>query len=351
MNMHDRTAAPSASCAPAAASPARATGPARAAHALAALRRSTTFYPLVGLVAVCVAMVFASDSFLSAANLENVLRQVSINAIIGVGMTCVILTGGIDLSVGSVMALSGTLAAGLLVAGANGAAALAAGIGVGVALGAANGLFVAFAGMPPIIVTLATMGIARGLALIYTGGYPIDGLPDWVRFFGSGKVLGVQMPVLTMLAVYALAWLMLERMPFGRYVYAIGGNEHATRLSGVRVSRVKLAVYTFAGLTSALAALVLTGRLMSGPPDERAAERGQPNAGGGFELDAIAAVVMGGTSIAGGRGSIVGTLVGALLLGVLNNGLNMIGVNPYVQNVIKGAIILLAIYIGRERRT
>ncbi|NRD87552.1 ABC transporter permease [Burkholderia pseudomallei] len=339
--MHDRTAAPSASCAPAAASPARATGPARAAHALAALRRSTTFYPLVGLVAVCVAMVFASDSFLSAANLENVLRQVSINAIIGVGMTCVIVTGGIDLSVGSVMALSGTLAAGLLVAGANGAAALAAGIGVGVALGAANGLFVAFAGMPPIIVTLATMGIARGLALIYTGGYPIDGLPDWVRFFGSGKVLGVQMPVLTMLAVYALAWLMLERMPFGRYVYAIGGNEHATRLSGVRVSRVKLAVYTFAGLTSALAALVLTGRLMSG----------QPNAGGGFELDAIAAVVMGGTSIAGGRGSIVGTLVGALLLGVLNNGLNMIGVNPYVQNVIKGAIILLAIYIGRERRT
>ncbi|APY94363.1 ABC transporter permease [Burkholderia pseudomallei] len=339
--MHDRTAAPSASCAPAAASPARATGPARAAHALAALRRSTTFYPLVGLVAVCVAMVFASDSFLSAANLENVLRQVSINAIIGVGMTCVILTGGIDLSVGSVMALSGTLAAGLLVAGANGAAALAAGIGVGVALGAANGLFVAFAGMPPIIVTLATMGIARGLALIYTGGYPIDGLPDWVRFFGSGKVLGVQTPVLTMLAVYALAWLMLERMPFGRYVYAIGGNEHATRLSGVRVSRVKLAVYTFAGLTSALAALVLTGRLMSG----------QPNAGGGFELDAIAAVVMGGTSIAGGRGSIVGTLVGALLLGVLNNGLNMIGVNPYVQNVIKGAIILLAIYIGRERRT
>ncbi|ANW49092.1 ABC transporter permease [Burkholderia pseudomallei] len=334
--MHDRTAAPSSSCASAAASPARATGP-----ALAALRRSTTFYPLVGLVAVCVAMVFASDSFLSAANLENVLRQVSINAIIGVGMTCVILTGGIDRSVGSVMALSGTLAAGLLVAGANGAAALAAGIGVGVALGAANGLFVAFAGMPPIIVTLATMGIARGLALIYTGGYPIDGLPDWVRFFGSGKVLGGQMPVLTMLAVYALAWLMLERMPFGRYVYAIGGNEHATRLSGVRVSRVKLAVYTFAGLTSALAALVLTGRLMSG----------QPNAGGGFELDAIAAVVMGGTSIAGGRGSIVGTLVGALLLGVLNNGLNMIGVNPYVQNVIKGAIILLAIYIGRERRT
>lgn len=296
----------------------------------AQLRRSTLFYPLVGLIVVCIAMMIASPSFLSAANLENVLRQVSINAIIAVGMTCVILTGGIDLSVGSVMALSGTLAAGLMVAGVNAVAALAIGIAVGLGFGFLNGVFVAFAGMPPIIVTLATMGIARGLALIYTGGYPIDGLPDWVAFFGSGKVFGIQAPVLIMLVVYAIAWLLLDRMPFGRYVYAIGGNEQATRLTGVRVARVKLIVYTLAGLTSALAAIVLTGRLMSG----------QPNAGVGFELDAIAAVVMGGTSISGGRGAILGTLVGALLLGVLNNGLNMIGVNPYVQNVIKGGIIL-----------
>ncbi|MEK7915276.1 ABC transporter permease [Burkholderia contaminans] len=302
-------------------------------------RRSTLFYPLVGLIVVCIVMMIASPSFLSAANLENVLRQVSINAIIAVGMTCVILTGGIDLSVGSVMALSGTLAAGLMVAGVNAVAALAIGIAVGLGFGFLNGVFVAFAGMPPIIVTLATMGIARGLALIYTGGYPIDGLPDWVAFFGSGKVFGIQAPVLIMLVVYAIAWLLLDRMPFGRYVYAIGGNEQATRLTGVRVARVKLIVYTLAGLTSALAAIVLTGRLMSG----------QPNAGVGFELDAIAAVVMGGTSISGGRGAILGTLVGALLLGVLNNGLNMIGVNPYVQNVIKGGIILLAIYISRER--
>lgn len=305
----------------------------------AQLRRSTLFYPLVGLIVVCIAMMLASPSFLSAANLENVLRQVSINAIIAVGMTCVILTGGIDLSVGAVMALSGTLAAGLMVAGVNAVAALAIGIAVGLGFGFLNGVFVAFAGMPPIIVTLATMGIARGLALIYTGGYPIDGLPDWVAFFGSGKVFGIQAPVLIMLAVYAIAWLLLDRMPFGRYVYAIGGNEQATRLTGVRVARVKLIVYTLAGLTSAIAAIVLTGRLMSG----------QPNAGVGFELDAIAAVVMGGTSISGGRGAILGTLVGALLLGVLNNGLNMIGVNPYVQNVIKGGIILLAIYISRER--
>jgi ribose transport system permease protein len=306
----------------------------------AGLKRSTIFYPFIGLVVVCLVMVFASNSFLSAANIENIARQVSINAIIAVGMTCVILTGGIDLSVGSVMALSGTLAAGLMVSGMNAVAALVVGIAVGLGFGVANGIFVAFAGMPPIIVTLATMGIARGLALIYTGGYPIDGLPDWIAFFGNGKVLGIQMPVVIMLVVYLIAWVLLERMPFGRYVYAIGGNEDATRLSGVRVSRVKLIVYGLASLTSALAAIVLTARLMSG----------QPNAGVGFELDAIAAVVMGGTSISGGRGSIIGTLIGALLLGVLNNGLNMAGVNPYVQNVIKGGIILLAIYISRDRR-
>ncbi|MGI4983782.1 MAG: ABC transporter permease [Janthinobacterium lividum] len=304
------------------------------------LTRSTSFYPFVGLLAVCIVMIFASNSFLSAANIENIARQVSINAIIAVGMTCVILTGGIDLSVGSVMALSGTLAAGLMVSGLNTVAALVVGLAVGVGFGVANGLFVAFAGMPPIIVTLATMGIARGLGLMYTGGYPIDGLPDWVAFFGNGKVLGVQMPILIMLVVYLIAWVLLERMPFGRYVYAIGGNEEATRLSGVRVRRVKLIVYGLSGLTSSIAAVVLTARLMSG----------QPNAGVGFELDAIAAVVMGGTSISGGRGSILGTLIGALLLGVLNNGLNMVGVNPYVQNVIKGGIILLAIYISRDRR-
>ncbi|HKT95811.1 MAG TPA: ABC transporter permease [Paraburkholderia sp.] len=308
-------------------------------RAWSGLRHSTLFYPLIGLIVVCVVMMVASSSFLSAENLENVLRQVSINAIIAVGMTCVILTGGIDLSVGAVMALSGTIAAGLMVAGMNAVLALVVGIAVGLGFGVANGFFVALAGMPPIIVTLATMGVARGLALIYTGGYPIDNLPDWITFFGNGKVFGIQAPVLIMLAVYAVTWVLLDRMPFGRYVYAIGGNEQATRLSGVRVTRVKLIVYLISGLTSAIAAVVLTGRLMSG----------QPNAGVGFELDAIAAVVMGGTSISGGRGSIVGTLVGALLLGVLNNGLNMIGVNPYVQNVIKGGIILLAIYISRDR--
>ena len=305
-----------------------------------AVRRSTILYPLVGLVVVCLVMVFASDSFLSVSNITNILRQVSINALIAVGMTFVILTGGIDLSVGAVMALSGTIAAGLMSHGGSGVLGLLVCLAIGVGFGVANGGFVAFARMPPIIVTLATMGIARGLALIYTGGYPISGLPSWISFFGGGLVLGVQAPIVIMVVVYILGWVLLERTPFGRYVYAIGGNETATRLSGVRVARSKLLVYVLSGLTTAIAGIVLTGRLMSG----------QPNAGNGFELDAIAAVVLGGTSIAGGRGSLIGTLLGALLLGVLNNGLNMVGVDPYVQNVIKGGIILLAIYIGRERR-
>jgi ribose transport system permease protein len=315
--------------------------PARRDYAtnLAALRRSTIFYPALGLVFVCIVMSFASDSFLSFSNIENIGRQASITAIIAIGMTYVILTGGIDLSVGSVMALAGTVAAGLMVGGLNAGLALVVALLIGVAFGAGNGFFVAYAGMPPIIVTLATMGIARGLALIYTGGYPVDGLPSWIGFFGNGHILGIQTPIIIMLVAYAVAWVLLEWVPFGRYVYAIGGNEQATRLSGVRVARAKLTVYAISGLTTAVAAIVLTSRLMSG----------QPNAGNGIELDAIAAVVLGGTSIAGGRGSVIGTLLGALLLQVLNNGLNMVGVNPYVQTVVKGAIILLAIYIGRER--
>jgi ribose transport system permease protein len=310
---------------------------------LAWLRRAsrfTAFYPLVGLIVVSIVMIFASDSFLSASNITNILRQVSINALIAVGMTFVILTGGIDLSVGAVMALSGTLAAGLMASGLNGVLALLICVLVGTGFGLANGAFVAYAGMPPIIVTLATMGIARGLGLIYTGGYPISGLPRWVNWFGEGRVFGLQAPILIMILVYVLGWVLLERTPFGRYVYAIGGNETATRLSGVRVARSKLLIYAISGFTAGIAAVVLTGRLMSG----------QPNAGQGFELDAIAAVVLGGTSIAGGRGSLIGTVLGALLLGVLNDGLNMVGVNPYVQTVVKGVIILLAIYIGRERR-
>nr|WP_275957931.1 ribose ABC transporter permease [Pseudomonas sp. dw_358] len=284
-------------------------------------------------------MIFASDKFLTGANLENIARQVSINAIIAVGMTCVILTGGIDLSVGPVMALSGTLTTGLMVAGVPAPIAILIGLLIGVGFGIGNGIFVAYLKMPPIIVTLATMGIARGLGLMYTDGYPISGMPDWFAWFGRGTLFGIQVPILIMLATYFLAWVLLQQTRIGRYIYAIGGNEEAVRLSGVRAPRFKLLVYCISGLTAAVAGLVLSSRLMSG----------QPNAGVGFELDAIAAVVLGGASIAGGRGVIVGTLVGAMLLGVLNNGLNMLGVSPYVQSVIKGGIILLAIFISKQR--
>ncbi|MBD8097130.1 ribose ABC transporter permease [Pseudomonas fluorescens] len=306
---------------------------------LARLLRSPAFYPFVGLVVVTLVMILASDTFLTASNLSNIARQVSINAIIAVGMTCVILTGGIDLSVGPVMALSGTLTAGLMVAGLPPGLAIGAGMLVGVAFGIGNGLFVAYLHMPPIIVTLATMGIARGLGLMYTDGYPISGLPEWFAVFGRASVLGIQVPILIMLLTYLAAYVLLQHTRIGRYIYAIGGNEEAVRLSGVRAARFKLLVYGISGFTAAIAGLVLTSRLMSG----------QPNAGVSFELDAIAAVVLGGASIAGGRGVIVGTLLGAMLLGVLNNGLNMLGVSPYVQSVIKGAIILLAIFISRQR--
>ena len=309
-----------------------------AAALWALLKKSPAFLPLIGLLLVSVAMAATTDHFFSSDNLINIARQVSINAIIAVGMSCAILSGGIDLSVGSVMALTGTLTAGLMVAGVPPGLAIMAGLAVGIAFGVGNGFFIAYAKMPPIIVTLATMGIARGLALLYTGGYPINDLPDWFEFFGRGNVLGLQTPILVMLLVFVVAYILLDHTALGRYIYAIGGNEEATRLSGVRVSRYKLLVYALSGCTAAIAGLVLTSRLMSG----------QPNAGVGFELDAIAAVVMGGTAITGGRGSIIGTLIGAIMLGVLNNGLNMMGVSPYLQNIIKGVIILLAIYISRN---
>ncbi len=297
--------------------------------------------PLAGLIVVSCLMGLASDNFFSVGNLFNVLRQVSVVGILAVGMTFVILTGGIDLSVGAVMALAGTIGAGMMVkVGLPGAAGLAVGLLIGVGIGLFNGFLVAWGRMPAIIVTLATMGMARGLGLIYSGGYPISGLPGWIAWFGVGRIGTVPVPVIFMIVIYAVAWVLLQRTPFGRHVYALGGNELAARLSGVRTRRVKLAVYAISGLTSALAAVVLTGRLMSG----------QPNAGVGFELDAIAAVVLGGTAIAGGRGLILGTLIGAVLLGILNNGLNLMGINPYLQDVIKGVIILLAIYIGREWR-
>lgn len=294
----------------------------------------------VGLIALCILMGLISDSFFSMNNITNIARQVSINAIIASGLTFVILTGGIDLSVGAVMALSGTFLAGALIAGWNPLLAIIIGLAVGVTAGFVNGFLVSYARMPAFIVTLAMMEIPRGIALLYTGGYPMSGLPKSFSILGRGSLMGIQTPILIMFGVYILVYILLNHMPFGRYVYAIGGNEEAVRLSGIKVEKFKMMVYVISGLTASISGVVLTSRLMSG----------QPNSGVGFELDAIAAVILGGTDIAGGKGHIIGTLVGAMILGVLNNGLNLMGVSPYTQKVLKGAIIILAIYISSSRQ-
>jgi ribose transport system permease protein len=211
---------------------------------------------------------------------------------------------------------------------------------VGVLCGAINGALVAYFRLPAIIVTLAMMEIPRGIALLYTKGYPQSGLPEAFGFWGRGQVLGIDTPILIMLAVFLAAYVLLNHYPIGRYLYGLGGNEEAVRLSGIHVRKTKLLAYTLSGFTAALSGVVLASRLLSG----------QPNAGIGFELDAIAAVVLGGTAISGGRGHIFGTLVGAVTLGVLNNGLNLMEVSPYTQRVIKGVIILLAIYASTVKR-
>jgi len=283
------------------------------------------------------ALSLLSPYFLSTANLLNVLRQVSINAILALGMTVVILKGGIDLSVGSLLALAGALAAGFTLSGFPPPLAMGLGVGIAVALGTLQGLLVAYAGLPPFIVTLAGLTAFRGLTLVYTDGRPITGLPDPFLFLGNGTLLGIPVPVMVMLSFLLLTHLLLQNTALGRYLYAIGGNEEAARLSGVPVARIKVFAYAYSGLAAGLAALVLTGRLNSA----------QPTAGTGFELDAIAAAVVGGTSLAGGRGTAWGTFLGALIIGVLNNGMNLLNVSSFYQLIAKGAVIVLALLVDR----
>lgn len=316
-------------------------GPSNRSRVMSRLMKTPAFLPFVGLVLLFVCMSVFNEHFLTIDNLSTVARQVSINAIIAIGMTFAILTGGIDLSVGAVMALSGTLMAGLMkYYGLDPLIAISLGLMTGVAFGALNGFLTAYGKMPPIIVTLGAMIIAKGIALIYTGGYPISGLPDSFAFWGRGELFGIQVPIILMALLYVIFYIVLNHLPFGRYVYSIGGNEEAARLSGLRVKYYKLLVYVISGFTAGFAGLIFTSRVMSG----------QPNAGIGFELDAIAAVVLGGASIAGGRGMIIGTLIGAMMLGVLNNGLNLLGISPYVQYLVKGLIIWGATFISSSRR-
>lgn len=297
--------------------------------------------PLFGLLLIVVIISIMSPSFLTADNIFNVLRQVSISALIAFGMTFVILTGGIDLSVGSTLALTGAVAASLLAGGTDPFIAMGVALILGLILGAINGVVIAKGKVAPFIATLATMTIYRGLTLVYTDGKPISGLGDHLSFqmFGKGYFLGIPVPVVTMLIAFFVLYFILRKTTFGRRVYAIGGNAEASRLSGINVDRTTIAVYALTGMLAAMAALILTSRLNSA----------QPTAGQSYELDAIAAVVLGGTSLTGGRGWIVGTLIGALIIGVLNNGLNLIGVSSFFQQVVKGLVILFAVLIDRKK--
>lgn len=286
-------------------------------------------------IVMCILASFLTDAFFTVTNLFNVARQVSITAIIAAGMTLVILIAGIDLSVGSILAFSGATVAGMLTAHIALPLAIILALLVGVLFGLTNGLIVTKFGVPAFIVTLALMTIGRGMTLVYTKGYPLVVSNSSFRTIGGGKILGVPLPIVIMLVIYALMYWVLHYTTFGRYVYAIGGNEEASRLSGIRVDQVKIAVYGISGLLSSLSALIYTSRLMSA----------QPTAGMGVELDAIAAVIIGGTSLSGGKGGIIGTLIGALIMGVLDNVLNLTNVSPFYQSIAKGLVILVAVIL------
>lgn len=293
------------------------------------------FGTVLGLIVLCTVLWILTPFFLTVSNLLNIAQQTSINAIIAVGMTFVIITAGIDLSVGSILAFAGVVLAGALNAGIPLPISILLGLTVGFLCGLVNGLLITFGKLPPFISTLGMMSVARGAALLYTQGRPISGFEKSFRFLATGEIFHIPTPVIIMILVYAIAHFILTRTKLGRYTYAIGGNEEAAILSGVRVKFYKTMVYALCGMLSGLAAIILTARLNSA----------QPIAGIMYELDAIAATVIGGTSLMGGEGTIVGTLIGALIMGVLRNGLNLLGVSSFIQQIVIGSVIILAVFI------
>lgn len=308
------------------------------------LRITSEFGIGVAFLAEFLIFSLLSPYFFTAENLLNVTLQTSITAIIAVGMTFVILTAGIDLSVGALVAITGVVATSILKFDLPFSFSLPLGMLVGLLIGAVSGasagFFITRMNITPFIVTLALMTIWRGAAFMYTDGRPIWELPEGFSVLGSGRLLEVPVPTVIMIAVYVWAYLVLSRTRFGRYVYAVGGNKEAARLAGVNTSRVLVGVYVICGVLSSLSGILLASRINSG----------QPNAGLMYELDVIAAVVVGGTSLFGGRGSIAGTFIGSMLIGVLRNGLNLMNVGSYVQQVVVGFVILLAVMLDQLRR-
>lgn len=306
------------------------------------------FQSLIALVVLCIVLSIMSDKFFTPDNGLNVLRQIAVNICIATGMTLVVLTAGIDLSVGSVLALCGAVAAGFLKSGIEipsgdlfigftVTGVLIAGMLLGALLGWWNGFAITKFNVPPFVATLAMLTIARGLTMLYTKGHPISNLGKSFAFIGSGNFIGIPTPVWIAIIVVLFAVFLTQKTRMGRYIYAIGGNEQAARLSGINISKIKILVYSLAGALAALGGIIVTARLDSA----------QPNAGISYELDAIAAVVIGGTSLSGGKGSIWGTVMGAIIIGVLNNGLVLLNVSPFWQQVVKGTVILLAVIIDK----
>ncbi|VAW20519.1 Ribose ABC transport system, permease protein RbsC (TC 3.A.1.2.1) [hydrothermal vent metagenome] len=303
---------------------------------------------LIALLLSGLVMTFTSEYFLTPRNILNVLRQTSINGILAIGMTFVILTRGIDLSVGSLVALSGVVAASLATTSTTAMVpggpypvfiALSAGILVGMASGAISGFVVSRFSVPAFVATLGMLSAARGMTLIYAGGKPVPALTPQFRWIGTGDILGIPMPVVLFALVFVLALWVLHFTRFGRYVYAAGGNPHAAKVSGVKVQNIRLFVYVIAGGLAGLAGMILAARTGSG----------LTQAGIAYELDAIAAVVIGGTSLSGGVGRVTGTVIGALLIGVMNNGLDLMGVESYYQQVVKGVLIVAAVMLDQTR--
>ncbi|QMV16685.1 ribose ABC transporter permease [Vibrio spartinae] len=299
---------------------------------------------LIALLFLILVVSFLNPNFFTVDNMLNILRQTSVNAIMAVGMTLVILTAGIDLSVGSVLALCGAFAASMIALELPVFVAVPVSLLAGACLGGLSGLIIAKGKVQAFIATLVTMTLLRGVTMVYTEGRPISAgftdVADDFAWFGTGYVFHVPVPVWMMVIVFGLAWYLLNHTRFGRYVYALGGNESATRLSGINVDRVKIGVYAICGLMAALAGVIVTSRLSSA----------QPTAGMGYELDAIAAVVLGGTSLMGGKGRIMGTLVGALIIGFLNNALNLLDVSSYYQMIAKAIVILLAVLVDNKNK-
>lgn len=306
------------------------------------------FQSTIALLLLCIFLSILSDKFLTVDNGWNVLRQISVNICISVGMTLVVLTAGIDLSVGSILAFSGAVAAGLLKSGISfpgndlfiGFTLLGtvlAGVATGSFLGFFNGWVITKFKVPPFVATLAMLTVARGFTMLWTKGYPISSLGPDFAFIGTGWFLGIPILVWIAVVIIVAAMIISNKTALGRYIYAIGGNENAARLSGININKVKIIVYTLAGALAAIGGIMVTSRLDSA----------QPNAGMSYELDAIAAVVIGGTSLSGGRGTIIGTVLGAIIIGVLNNGLVLLDVSPFWQQVVKGMVILLAVMIDK----